>query len=233
MKKYFTLALIIGLMTILLTGCGSSQYETQGKKNAIQYIEDKYGFEPTVTDVKSQTFSGSPMPLGSSSETGYVYVKMKHEDTIFYVFISGMSENTDGEDNYQMEVIEESIDDKVNEMLSGVVHLDYYLGNRKVSHDDAYYGMLSMKYDGDNLAEVLDGMKLNQIIVSLVDSDLSSLTEELIQEAFGTKADILFVNYKSVEDYEKAENTTYGMTSYTLSEGIDKNNAYIVEYKEF
>lgn len=69
--------------------------------------------------------------------------------------------------------------------------------------------------------------------MSVADSDLSELTDEVIREAFGSDTDILFVNYKSVEDYHKADNTTYGLRDYGISSGVEENDAYIVDYIEF
>lgn len=236
MKKYFVIAGVLFVAGLLFSGCGISQkrtYEIQGKKNAIQYIEDKYGFKPSVKSVKSIKYNGSPIPFSTSSYTGYVYVKMEHENKTFYVYISGLSKNTDGIDNYQINVIEDAISQKVEEMVSNIINIDYCIGNEKVSSDDAYYGMLPLKYDGDNLSAVLDTAQVKRIIVSLVDSDLSSLTEEMIKEAFGSKTDILFVNYKSLEDYQNAANTAYGLTDTRLSSGIEENSAYIDEYIQF
>ena len=158
---------------------------------------------------------------------------MEYNDEIFYVFISGLYQNTDGIDNYQINEVEDAINEKLHDMVPNMIHMDCYLGNMKVSPDDSYYGMMSLKYDGNNLKEVLEDMQMSQIIVSLANSDISGITKELIDETFGSKTEILFVNYKSEEDYKKAENTTYGLTEYALSDGIEKNDAYIVEYKEF
>lgn len=236
MKRSYIVIFIIVLSVFLFAGCGFSEkakYERQGKKNAIQYIVDKYGFKPSVKNVECQVYNGSPIPFSTSSATGYVYVKMEYNDEIFYVFISGLYQNTDGIDNYQINEVEDAINEKLHEMVPDMIHMDCYLGNMKVSPDDSYYGMMSLKYDGNNLKEVLEDMQMSQIIVSLANSDISGITKELIDETFGSKTEILFVNYKSEEDYKKAENTTYGLTEYALSDGIEKNDAYIVEYKEF
>ncbi len=206
MKRSYIVIVIIVLSVFLFAGCGFSEkakYERQGKKNAIQYIADKYGFKPSVKSVKCQVYNGSPIPFSTSSATGYVYVKMEYNDEIFYVFISGLSQNTDGIDNYQINEVEDAINEKLYDMVPGMIHMDCYLGNMRVSPDDSYYGMMSLKFDGNNLKEVLEDMQMSQIIVSLANSDISGITEELIDETFGSKTEILFVNYKSEEDYKK------------------------------
>lgn len=233
MRKIVSIVILILVMTFMLTGCDNSQYKSLGRKNAVQYIEDKYGFKPSVKNVISQKYNGSPLPFSSSSETGYVYVEMKHEDKTFYVFISGTSENTDGIDNYQIRDIENAINEKVQDMVPNIISIDYCIGTQKVSPEDSYYGMVPLKYDGCNLNEVLDAAQLKRIIVSVADSDLSELTDKVIRETFGSDTDILFVNYKSVEDYHKADNTTYGLRDYGISSGIEENDAYIVGYIEF
>lgn len=233
-KKYFVVVLLVACV-VFLGGCGglSQTDKSQGRENAIQYIENKYGFKPSVKSVKEQTYNGSPIPGGSASGTGYFYVKMEHEKKIFNVYISGLSPNTDGIDNYQVDVIEDAIRQEVLAMLPNVINIDYCIGNENITPDDAYYGMISLKYDGSNLSEVLEDAQLKRIIVSLADSDLSCLTEELVKETFGSDTDILFVNYKSVEDYLEAGNTTYGLRDYGISSGIEENDAYIIDYVKF
>ena len=236
MKKRFVIAVLLSLIICILSGCGVSDknaYKSQGKKNAVKYIEEKYGFKPSVKSVQVIKYNGSPIPFSTSSYTGYVYVKMEHDNKTFYVHLSAISENTDGVDNYQVEVIEDAISQKVNEMVPNVINIDYCIGNHKVSSEDSYYGMIPLKYDGSNLKEVLEKAQLKRIIVSLADSDLSYLSEDMINETFGSNTDILFVNYKSMEDYQKAENTTYGLRDYRISSGIEKNDAYIVDYIQF
>lgn len=236
MKKFWVIIVVLLASGFIFGGCGASQktnYKSQSKKNALEYIENKYGFKPTVKSVKLQTYNGSPIPFGSSSETGYAYVMMEHENKTFYVFISGTSSNTDGVDNYQVDVIEDAIEKKLNEMVDNIIHIDYCIGTSKEDSSDPYYGMIPLKYDGNNLNEVLESAQLKRIVVSLAESDLSVLTEEMINEVFGSKTDILFVNYKSVEDYQKAENTTYGLRDYGISSGIEENDAYIDDYIKF
>lgn len=233
MRKVVSIIVFILVITCILTGCGNTKYKSLGRKNAVQYIEDKYGFKPSVKSVISQKYNGSPLPFSSSSETGYVYVEMKHENKTFYVFISGTSENTDGIDNYQVRDIENAINEKVQDMVTNIINIDYCIGTNKESNEDPYYGMVPLKYDGSNLDEVLDEAQVKRIIVSVADSDLSGLTEEVIHETFGSDTDILFVNYKSIEDYKKAEDTIYGLRDYGISSGIEENDAYIVDYIEF
>ena len=98
--------------------------------------------------------------------------KMEYNDEIFYVFISGLYQNTDGIDNYQINEVEDAINEKLHDMVPDMIHMDCYLGNMKVSPDDSYYGMMSLKYDGNNLKEVLEDMQMSQIIVSLANSDM-------------------------------------------------------------
>lgn len=234
MKKYFVVVLLVACV-VFLGGCGglSKTDKSQGRENAIQYIENKYGFKPTVKSVKEQTYNGSPILGGSASGTGYFYVKMEHEKKSFYVFISGLSVNTDGIDNYQVEVIEEAVGEEVWNMVPNVVNIDYCIGNTKDTKDNVYYGMISPEYDGNNLNEVLEGAQVKRIIVSVVDSDLSCLTEELVKATFGSDTDILFVNYKSVEDYMEAGYPTYGLIDYALDSGIEEKEEYIIDYVKF
>jgi len=113
MKKRFVIAVILSLIICILSGCGISDknaYKSQGKKNAVKYIEEKYGFKPSVKSVEAIKYNGSPIAFSASSYTGYVYVKMEHDNKTFYVHLSATSKNTDGVDNYQVDVIEDAIE---------------------------------------------------------------------------------------------------------------------------
>lgn len=57
MRKIVSIVILILVMTFMLTGCGNSQYKSLGRKNAVQYIEDKYGFKPSVKNVISQNIT--------------------------------------------------------------------------------------------------------------------------------------------------------------------------------
>ena len=234
MKKYFVVVLLV-VCVVFLAGCGglSQTDKNQGRENAIQYIENKYGFKPSVKSVKEQTYNGSPILGGSASGTGYFYVKMEQEQKPFYVYISGLSVNTDGIDNYQVEVIEDAVKEEVWNMVPNVINIDYCIGNSKVTPDDTCYGMIPLKYVGSNLDEVLGSAQIKRIIVSVVDSDLSCLTEKSVKETFGADTDILFVNYKSVEAYTQAGYPTYGLLEYGLSSGIEEKEEYIIDYVKF
>ena len=143
MKKIIKYVLIVCLF-VLLTGCGNTKYKSLGRKNAVKYIEDKYGFKPSVKSVISQKYNGSPLPFSSSSETGYVYVEMKHEDKTFYVFISALSENTAGIDNYQVRDIENAINEKVQDMVTNIINIDYCIGTNKESNEE-HFSLLDLK----------------------------------------------------------------------------------------
>ena len=58
------------LPVFLLAACGytdeekqqMAQYEAQGKTNAINYIQDKYGIEATVLEVVCEKLDSGPIP---------------------------------------------------------------------------------------------------------------------------------------------------------------------------
>ena len=76
------------LFLVLLAGCGYTEeekrdmkrYEKQGKKNAREYIEEKYGFKAEVEDVTCDKINTGPVPDLWPGPNGNVHVEMKYKD---------------------------------------------------------------------------------------------------------------------------------------------------------
>lgn len=108
------LLVIVALMGIV--GCGYSKeekaemagFEKLAKANAIEYIQNKYGFKPEVTGTKVLKVDPGPVPDFFPSATGMVNVSMKYNDVEFMVNITGEEKSTDGKDTYQKKEIEDA-----------------------------------------------------------------------------------------------------------------------------
>ena len=102
-KNFCVVTVLCSVLVMLFAGCYSPQeraqakaYEKQGKKNAVNYIKEKYGFEAKATDAVCQRL-GEFDPSTSES----VFVTMEYDQRSFLVKIDGDVETTEGVDNYQ------------------------------------------------------------------------------------------------------------------------------------
>ena len=234
MKKCFVISAILISLIVILSGCASldkNTYKSQGKKNAVKYIEEKYGFKPSVKNVTAITGNSSPLPFSTASATGYVEVKMKHDGKIFYVYISGLNKNTDGLDNYQADLIESKLKEEITKLLPDAIQIDTCFGSSYSLSDDWDFGMVSVYFDGNNLSDVLDSATLNRAVVSVVNSDIDNIADDIVHETFGQNAEYYFVNYRSDDDLKKCEDLSYKIGTSEFGYDIEQNALYIAEYK--
>lgn len=234
-RKYLICFLMMVL--ILLTACGYSgeekqdmkQYEKQGKKNAKEYIEEKYGFEARITDVECDKVNPAPVPDLWPGPNGNVKVTMEYEDKEFYVYIAGDEETAEGVDNYQMDEILEDFEEALED-VSGLNAKDTALFYGEfLSEEEAPdgNGMVNTYYDGENLDEILkeDNFRL---FGAYIDEELSAMAD--VPEEFGEGC-YLFVSYNSKEDYKKCKDCGYYNLLGTPIQGdVNKNQLFIREY---
>ena len=102
---------------LLLVGCGYNDeekklmkdYEKQGKTNAIEYVQNKYGITPEVTGINVLKVNTGPVPDFTPPPTGMVNALMKYDDIEFTVNITGEEKSLKGRDDYQKGEIENDI----------------------------------------------------------------------------------------------------------------------------
>lgn len=247
MKKNFIKYLVVFLLLLMILGvsaCGYTaeekeqmeNYRKTAEENAVLYIEDKYGFSPEILSSKCDTYDQSPIPDFSPPPTGNVYVELQDnkENRIFWVFASGEKSGTEEcLDNYQYEVIEETVLGQMSNLLGiEIEHIDLaygkYCGQKRrihtVGEPGKDYGLVHDYFDGTNLSEVFQNAEYSNMIVCMViDAGITDLlnhpkgelgedgkytgsitgNDELIQN-FGTHLKCLFVNYADEEAYESA-----------------------------
>lgn len=137
-KKIYIKFVFVIFVLFLFTGCGYTEeekaqmkrYEENGKKNAIEYVENKYGFTPTITGVRVLKVDSGPVPDLSPAPTGMVDVSMSYEDVTFTVNISGQADGIDnidgksgnfgnvGKDDYQKGEITQAFCEWLSKELS-------------------------------------------------------------------------------------------------------------------
>lgn len=158
--------LIIFIVTclFLLSGCYSyqerrqiNQYASQASKNAIAYLQQKYGFTAKVLKTRTEKVNTAPVPNFTPDPTGNVYIQMQYQNKKFIVYISGKKRTTDGLDNYQSQQIIEDILEIVERKTKAKPYfyaIEY--GNPQLS----YKGLVKEYYHQDNLKNVISHLRL-------------------------------------------------------------------------
>ena len=160
MKRYILYILCALLAVLCITGCETKEERAQRKKNekqaaeqAVQYIDEKYGFTPKVLSSDSDRKSGG---LGWYYIPSYM-IKMVYKKREFMVFIDG----EEVRDNYQHEEIRQALQTEINDRIPGVIELrldGYQFFNRWASdYTDCF---CSEYFDGTNLFEVLNDCRV-------------------------------------------------------------------------
>ena len=238
MKKLVATCVMLGL--IFLTGCGYSAeekaqrraYEKQAKENAVEYVKQKYGFEPIGKSAYCKNASSGPIPNISPNPSGDVYVTLQYDKTVFSVYIAGDEETTDGIDNYQLSEVTEAVEDYLKTLTDSSaeeISLCYgaFLSN-SITRDGN--GMVETYFDGTNLKEVLTENKL-RIALSYIDADLSEVNTEEMKQTLGEGA-YLLMSYRSLDDYENYGKIDYSQKS-SLGSGLNEMGMYLREYYYF
>lgn len=229
------------VLFLCLTGCGYTaeekaemkRYEKQGKQNAQEYIEEKYGIQAKVLDITCEKVNTAPIPDLWPAPTGKVRANMKAGDKEFCVLISGEEETTEGYDDYQRDEIMQALEREMAE-LTGLeaeelfVFYGYY---RSTDLADKRNAMVNTCFDGNNLRQVMEENDFS-VIYSYIDEDLSKIPAEKIMQKIG-QGEYLLVSYRSGDDYENSDNHDYNMGGYPLAYDIEHNGVFIREYYFF
>lgn len=227
--------LVCGVM--MLAGCYSlsdvnemAQYRKQGMKNAVNYIEDKYGFKAKITNVTVNTIEEDTQFGDSVYVDEYVYVDMEYEGKEFVVYINGLRETIEGYDNYQ----EEQITEEICRRIEGLV------GKEKVLDVQCGYGtsenFVNAYYDGSNLHEIFGDIGwLNRTVISIVDTNIEKLIldSEKIRELFGDRARFTFLNYRSTEAYEEISKKEFNLPETHNVSDIMPYSLFIENYMKY
>ena len=186
-NRKLPLLLLILCVAILAAGCDTpsqerknAENEERGKKNAVAYIEKKYGFTPTV---KSAVIDRIPGGYGGTATTD-VIVTMEYGDRVFTVFINGASETDRGSDDYQAEEITAALRTAIDERMPGLQMLTVYPYNRVETIDYSMTLLFQTKYDGSNLktvlAEGLSGFDAGYLDLDLDDPGQFAFADDIL-----------------------------------------------------
>jgi len=175
MKKTLTLTTIL-LVMIFLGGCGSPT-QVLAKQNAMNYIEEKYGFKPKVKGVETEYVD----EFFSSQKSGAYVFKMEHDGDEFLVYATGLGSADACADTYQYDEILYDFETEIADAVGGradIISLAHT--NNYFNSDDNYRVFFVKYYDGTNLYEVLTEAKTTVTMIYLDGRPVHEFDESLM-----------------------------------------------------
>ena len=213
-KTKLTALLLSGIL--LLSGCDSAEQKAeisknlkQAEKNAVAYIEEKYGFTPKICDSVIERHSGL---LGSTPDSTAM-IRMTYNGTEFSVYIDGEDKNTDGADNYQQDEIISALAARLSDVdenekwLVGEIKSINVDGGRGKSFfpeiDWNSDNLYSAYFDGENFAEVF-GDNICDITVNYIEGNFGFLGDEHFDFLLSNpKIRLGLISYRTEKDYQE------------------------------
>ncbi len=213
MKKRKITALLL-CCSLLLSGCDSKEQKAeneknlrQAEKNAVAYIEEKYGFTPEIIESELERYGG----LFGSIPESTAMIRMSYNNKEFSVYIDGETKNTDGADNYQQEEIISALTKKLSEKAEnakGIVgeirSINIDGGKAKDFRPTVEWNcenLYSEYFDGENFAEVFGDNRCN-ITADYVDADLISLDKSFYNFLLDNeRINLYMISYRTEEGY--------------------------------
>lgn len=217
MRRKLVALIILSIMMCGLTGCLSEEqkeqvekYEEQAEENAIDYIEEKYGFKAKVISSK-YTLQGDP-----PSPSSYCIVTMQYEGTGFKVYIDGYNEYNDFDnidksqmgDNYQSEDIQNDLEEYLKDLGVDIKKVYY---NYTAISDTSYRNLTSSIYNGN----IQKFMEENGGIINIitVEQNKDNINNEVLNKCI-VDINIYDVNKKYYEDNIKKSDNSYYISKY-------------------
>ncbi len=221
--------LIIAILSVCMTGCYSfeelqteAEYEKQAKINAVEYIKEKYGFEPRVLNVDCpKSFNWFDAYPNSQ-----VYVKMRYDKKTFYTLIKGSKVTTEGRDNYQYEELKSALKQKLSDATNISIEELSVIYGYNITDDPTNdkNGMISPYYNGNNLLEVFKDTH-PYVVASVIEQDISSFQADMIKDQTGI-GKAIFVNYDNKKHYN-----IFKLSYLNIMQDIEDALIYINDYR--
>lgn len=216
--------ILLGTVTVILfivAGCGYTKeekalmanYEKVAKENAVNYIEEKYGFTPEVKGTTVLKVDSGPVPDFTPNPTGMIKVHMSYNGYMFDVKISGEESTTEGVDDYQREEIAQAF----TERLSDEMDIDIVSIDVRYTDDNLLEGVFT---DVDSLLEELKDRNLISIVVKTMDD----ISEENVQDIAYDGVELLVVSCENQQCLDILSGFKY------LNEQDYRKNFYRADY---
>lgn len=209
MKKIL-FGLVCVMLLIIITGCATSKeekekrnrYFAQAKENAVDYVEQKYGFTPDDIGTAKCTFDNSDNFSSSCNEM--VIVNVQYKDKWFKVYIDGSIQTNKGYDNYQYDDISSDLIKLLSSEYGTPNNFKFYYG-----YDDT--GIIDTYYNGTNLEEIFNNKDLRAFIGYINKDNFKSLQSKLSNSKYDLFSKLYIVNYNSSRSYKKIKDNDLGI----------------------
>lgn len=182
MKRVIILLCIL-CIGLVFAGCDSETTERflaaeeQGLINAVNYVREKYGFEPEVVKAEGKMYASGILPPVYYPEEP-IKVTMRHQGKEFLVHITGTEATTDGVDDYQSEEINAAIETGVQAIFRGY---GQYAHVKVTDLPDNYHTF----YDGTNVEQLIKEAVVDCYYVTAAGMDLESLDTDALMDRLG------------------------------------------------
>lgn len=217
---------LFGLMCVMIlfiiTGCGLSSgekqkrenYYAQAKENAVNYIENKYGFTPKIEATKC-TFDNSDNFSSSCNEE--IIVNAKYNNKSFKVIIDGSKQTKLGIDNYQYDEIVNDLIKIINKDFGTSYKYQFYYGSYYGNKNGNDEGLIDTYYDGNNLFEIMENSYLRGVVEYIDGDNFENLQDRLTSTNYSILKKLYIVNYDSLDSYKKVSTHDYNILGGTLT----------------
>ncbi len=218
-------------MVLGLCGCYTKEdkefekiYKKQAKENAINYIENKYGFTPKF--ISAHCLKMSNDIYTNTCNGNHMSVQLEYNNKIFYVDIIGNEVSIEGKDNYQSEEIVASLMKLLPDSNNIYIYRLYYreYGN-DVNITNGINLSVNTYYDGNNLSDVLKDVKLLGVFEYVNHDRFENMKNNLIS-SYPMFEKMFIINFKSIADYNAADTMGYNLSgTYNKTEEIINDNS--------
>lgn len=123
----------------------------EASSQAVEYVRDKYGFEPELVDMaEDETFVRN-----NASPSVESVIPMKANGREFYVHLYAWSDGNERSDSYQWNEIEAAIASEIEKIVPGGNAIEIYAYNKLSNNTFQLKNCFAEYYDGSNLEELM------------------------------------------------------------------------------
>lgn len=177
--------LLILLVLLCMSACTSKEEKQeldrekqQGTANALLYMKDKYGIQPTVKETHLGYGDASPIPRLKRKQDGTAWVEMMYQERSFTVNVYTEENNQDGSDDYQMPELQEAYRKRIEASLKLDTDLHISAFDVFFQYKGAWYQNVfpkEIKYDGGDIDAFMKDMYSKTLLYTVDEPEPKTL----------------------------------------------------------
>ncbi len=177
--------LLILLVLLCMSACTSKEEKQeldrekqQGTANALLYMKDKYGIQPTVKETHLGYGDASPIPRLKRKSDGTAWVEMMYQERSFTVNVYTDENNQDGSDDYQMPELQEAYRKRIEASLKLDTDLHISAFDVFFQYKGAWYQNVfpkEIKYDGGDIDAFMKDMYSKTLLYTVDEPEPKTL----------------------------------------------------------